>query len=241
MVTQPLAKVPVACYATWMRSVLLVFVACSGGQHDPVSMGSARPPDVVPGSASDAAAPPASLRIPATGPFALPAAFTTCASDDECQIVSLGCCDNTPVNLAHVEPTRTALDASGRNPCPVKAACGPSSGGTWNGMPGICERGSCAMLTSTLHIPNTGPFPLPTDFTSCAKDTDCAVVSLGCADETAVNRAHEIETRRALKASGRAYRPPKDACGPGPAGVWDGQQGACRSGSCAIPKWPARL
>lgn len=77
-------------------------------------------------------------------PFVLADDFTRCASDAECTIVSLGCCEVTPVRRDHAAETRTRLEASGKRYCPPKSACGPSSAGTWDGEPGVCKAGACA-------------------------------------------------------------------------------------------------
>ena len=89
-----------------------------------------------------------------------------------------------------------------------------------------------------VHVPPTGPFTLPASWTSCTTDDDCTIASLGCCDETPVNRAHVDAMRKQLEASGRRYCPPKSACGPGPGGTWDGGRGVCVSGTCQMPKWP---
>ena len=84
----------------------------------------------------------------------------------------------------------------------------------------------------------TGVVSLPNSFTWCAGDADCTVVSLGCENVVGVNRAHASVVHRSLQASGRAYRPPKDACGPGADGTMHGVAGECRNSACQIPKWP---
>ena len=112
------------------RAIVLVVAACHGARarHD-------NPP-----------APPAdTVTLPATGPFTLPAAWTACTSDADCAVVSLGCCNNTAVNRGHAGDTRQALEVAGRRECPVKAACGPGPGGTWDGEAGTCARGTCAL------------------------------------------------------------------------------------------------
>ena len=88
-------------------------------------------------SASDVAAAPS-----ASAPSA---SWTTCSSDADCTYVSLGCCDTTPVNRAHVADAKRKLERSGRPYCPPKTACGPSADGTWAGAPGKCSGGSCVL------------------------------------------------------------------------------------------------
>jgi len=212
---------------------LWIVIGCSGTPQGPIAGSGSSPASPIPRDAgrSDSGSIDA-------GPVQLPADYTRCAKDDDCTVVALGCCDNTPVNNAHADAAKRALAASGRPYCPVKTACGPGDDGTWNGMAGECDGGHCAMIVTALQLPRTGPFALPADYGACATDADCVVVSMGCADETPVNRTHEIETRRAIKAANRPWRPPKDACGPGPQGVWNGQPGECKAGRCAIPKWP---
>jgi hypothetical protein len=93
-------------------------------------------------------APPAgrpTFRIPNSGEFKLPADWVACTRDNDCTIVSLGCCDETPVARAHAAALREALDASGRRYCPPKSACGPSRHGTWDGEPGRCTANACVM------------------------------------------------------------------------------------------------
>ena len=71
--------------------------------------------------------------------------WTACASDLDCTYVSLGCCDTTPVNRAHVADAKRKLERSGHPYCPPKAACGPSPDGTWSGAPGKCSAGNCVL------------------------------------------------------------------------------------------------
>jgi hypothetical protein len=71
--------------------------------------------------------------------------WTSCANDAECTYVSLGCCDTTPVNRAHVADAKRKLERSGHPYCPPKSACGPSSDGTWAGAPGKCTAGNCVL------------------------------------------------------------------------------------------------
>ncbi|MFI5296707.1 MAG: hypothetical protein ACHREM_01305 [Polyangiales bacterium] len=85
------------------------------------------------------------------------------------------------------------------------------------------------------HPPPPRPFAITGDFTACASDSECMIVSLGCCHETPVRRDHEAETRKRLDESGMNYCSPKDACGPGPSGTWDGHAGVCRAGKCAKP------
>jgi hypothetical protein len=92
--------------------------------------------------------------------------------------------------------------------------------------------------TNDIDIPSSGPFSLPVAWTSCAVDADCTIVSLGCCDETPVNRDRAVATRTALEKSGRGYCPPKDACGPSSSGTWDGEAGKCDNGRCRVPPWP---
>lgn len=82
------------------------------------------------------------------------------------------------------------------------------------------------------HIPPTGDFTLPTEWTECVRDADCTWVSLGCCSEIVVNHAHAKVARDALEESGRPYCPVKAACGPGPHGSMDGVQGTCTEGVC---------
>lgn len=70
---------------------------------------------------------------------------------------------------------------------------------------------------------------------ACKSDAECTFVSLGCCETTPVNRAHAGEMQKKLDASGKAYCPPKTACGPGPDGTWNGTPGVCRNGVCAKP------
>jgi hypothetical protein len=98
--------------------------------------------------------------------------------------------------------------------------------------------GSDPVARDTLHIPAAGPFSLPATWTSCATDDNCTIASLGCCDETPVNRDHVAATRAALHASGRPYCAPKDACGPSASGTWDGEGGKCDAGACRMPLWP---
>ena len=92
-----------------------------------------------------------------------------------------------------------------------------------------------AHAPAPLHIPASGAFTLPDAFTVCSKSADCTIVSLGCCDETAVNRTHTKELRAALEASHRPYCSVKSACGPGKDGTWDGEPGACIAGHCKRP------
>ena len=97
---------------------------------------------------ADTAAPTAdeaSPVIPSTGAFTLPSTWTACASNDDCTIVTLGCCSETPVNCTHATAARKALQTSGRNYCAVKTACGPGRGGTWDSERGVCKIGTCQM------------------------------------------------------------------------------------------------
>lgn len=73
-----------------------------------------------------------------------PHEIVACTSDAQCMIISLGCCSETPVHRAHEDEAREALAASGREHCPVKAACGPSAKGSWDGEPARCRDGVCA-------------------------------------------------------------------------------------------------
>ena len=107
---------------------------------------------VSPAPAAPPTTPPAPVdagpQIPAEGAFTLPGAWTACSADADCTIVSMGCCDVTPVNRTHAATARDAMEAAGRRNCPVKAACGPSAHGTWDGEPGVCTAGTCAMPPS---------------------------------------------------------------------------------------------
>ncbi|MFI5297682.1 MAG: hypothetical protein ACHREM_06240 [Polyangiales bacterium] len=86
------------------------------------------------------------------------------------------------------------------------------------------------------HPPPPRPFTITDDFTTCATDSECMIVSLGCCHETPVRRDHETETRKRLEESGLRYCPPKDACGPSRSGTWDGEPAVCRAGRCAKPE-----
>jgi hypothetical protein len=91
---------------------------------------------------------------------------------------------------------------------------------------------------SAFHIPAEGPFSLPVAWTACGGDADCTVVSLGCCDDTPVNREHATGASAALRESGRPYCPVKTACGPGTSGTWEGERGVCTAGTCRMPAWP---
>ncbi len=86
-----------------------------------------------------------SFRIAPTGSIVVPASWTACTSDTECVIVSLGCCEDLPVNRPHEASARRALDESGRERCSVKSACAPTQSGTWDAEPGACKAGMCRM------------------------------------------------------------------------------------------------
>ncbi|HEY2365741.1 MAG TPA: hypothetical protein VGH87_05110, partial [Polyangiaceae bacterium] len=84
----------------------------------------------------------------ANGPPAAVAAsrsWTSCTTDADCTYASLGCCDTTPVNRAHAADMQRKLEHTGHPWCPVKAACGPSTNGTWSGAPGKCTAGDCVL------------------------------------------------------------------------------------------------
>src|SRR5687768_17175114 len=83
--------------------------------------------------------------IPREGQFEIPADWTECITDDDCTIVTLGCCDETPVNRKHADALRRALEASGRPSCPPKTACGPGEDGTWDGVRSTCDAATCRM------------------------------------------------------------------------------------------------
>jgi hypothetical protein len=89
--------------------------------------------------------PVATVASATSAPTATTASWTSCTSDADCTYVSLGCCDTTPVNRAHVKDAQRKLDQSGHPHCPPKAACGPSADGTWSGAPGKCTAGSCVL------------------------------------------------------------------------------------------------
>ena len=116
-----------------IRWLVIGVIACGGTRVEPE-----RSPPPPPPSASDPV-------IPKQGPFTLPATWTACSADAECTIVALGCCHETPVNRSSVDKTRRALEQSGREYCAAKSACGPSKNGTWDGEPGACRGGMCAM------------------------------------------------------------------------------------------------
>ncbi len=97
-------------------------------------------PALAPNPRGDAAT---ALTIAPTGPFALPVAYTRCASDADCTYATLGCCEVTPVNQASRAIVADALERSGRRECPPKAACGPGPRGTWDGQPGRCVARVC--------------------------------------------------------------------------------------------------
>ncbi|MFI5299293.1 MAG: hypothetical protein ACHREM_14455 [Polyangiales bacterium] len=86
------------------------------------------------------------------------------------------------------------------------------------------------------HAPPPRPFAITDDFTTCASDSECVIVSLGCCEVTPVRRDHEAETRKRLDESDMKYCPPKDACGPSRNGTWDGEPAVCRAGRCERPK-----
>jgi hypothetical protein len=181
---------------------------------------------------------PPSLTIPSAGPITLPADHTACLSDAECVLVSLGCAHETPVNRAHEADTRKALVASGRPAGPVRDACGPGRSGSWDGTPSACVAKRCDFPLAMFKLPKTGVVALPETYRTCAADAECTVVSRGCDDATGVNRTYASLVDRALEASGRPYRAPKDACGPGPSATMHGVAGSCRDRICVVPKWP---
>lgn len=81
--------------------------------------------------------------IRAVGDFTLPQSWTACQQDDDCTMVTLGCCDETAVHRAYAARLRQALEDSGRPYCPPKSACGPGLDGTWNGANAACTQGVC--------------------------------------------------------------------------------------------------
>lgn len=101
-----------------------------------------------------------------------------------------------------------------------------------------CSSSASAKEPMAWKAPKTGPFTIPAEWTTCAKDAECTVASMGCCDETPVNRAHYAELKKAFEDAGRRYCPPKDACGPGIHGTWDGEPGKCTAKVCAMPVWP---
>jgi hypothetical protein len=108
--------------------LLIALLAC--GSSSPSATGPSRPEETA--------------RVPPEGPFDLPASYTACHADADCTVVARGCCDETPVNRAHADSFRSMLIAA-RGMCPVKAACGPSAAGTWDGQPGKCEDAACTL------------------------------------------------------------------------------------------------
>src|SRR4051794_30249024 len=98
-----------------------------------------------PRAEASASPPPPSPRIPRYGPFTIPLDWSTCHGDDECVIVSVGCCDDTPVARSHEVELRAAFENAGRPGCPIKKACGPSKEGSWNGVPAKCAKGTCML------------------------------------------------------------------------------------------------
>src|SRR5262245_28515209 len=141
--------------------MLVLVVGCGGGgaRREPAA-GSATTPD--PGSAAPA---PAALSIPKTGAFTLPTEYTQCTADADCTFTALGCCDTTAVAKKRAAEVHAALEASGRQYCPVKTACGPGPHGTWEDTPGACVSGSCTKPSVTpggvLAIPVAGPIVVP--------------------------------------------------------------------------------
>ncbi|MFI5297197.1 MAG: hypothetical protein ACHREM_03795 [Polyangiales bacterium] len=96
---------------------------------------------------------------------------------------------------------------------------------------------SIAVTSSCKSQPSpTRAFAITDDFTACAADSECMIVSLGCCHETPVRRDHEVETRKRLQESGLQYCSPKDACGPSRNGTWDGEPAVCKAGKCAKPE-----
>ncbi|MFI5296947.1 MAG: hypothetical protein ACHREM_02525 [Polyangiales bacterium] len=93
-----------------------------------------------------------------------------------------------------------------------------------------------ALTGCKAHPPPPRPFAITDDFTTCATDSECMIVSLGCCHETPVRRDHEAETRKRLEESELRYCPPKSACGPSRSGTWDGEPAVCRAGRCAKPE-----
>jgi hypothetical protein len=89
---------------------------------------------------------PAAVIAPTVADAAAPTtSWTACLSDLDCTYVSLGCCDTTPVNRAHVADAKHKLERSGHPYCPPKSACGPGTDGTWAGAPGKCAAGNCVL------------------------------------------------------------------------------------------------
>jgi hypothetical protein len=84
------------------------------------------------------------IDIGSEGPIVWPDDVLACASHSDCIIISLGCCSETVVNRKRVDVAREALARSGRPYCAVKAACGPSTRGSWDGERGHCVNGKCA-------------------------------------------------------------------------------------------------
>lgn len=73
----------------------------------------------------------------------LPAAWTSCTSDDDCTYVTDGCCATLAVNRASLQEGQARLHSTPHKYCPVKAACGNGRDGTKAGTPGSCAQSTC--------------------------------------------------------------------------------------------------